>query len=115
MKRTILLLALVMMIGSCSALRIFSEAQSEYDQGMALFNRGKFEEAIPHFQKATDIDPEFAPAYLYLGKSYLSIRKWREAVPPLRTAYRLSPDKTTAEAFDLILDALMGAAVGKSP
>lgn len=115
MRKLIFLAAAFLVISSCASLRLFSGAQAEFDQGMTLFNRGRFEEAVPHFQKATEIDPQFAPAYLYLGKSYLSLRKWREAVPPLRAAYRLAPEKTTAEAFDLILDALMGAAGSGSP
>lgn len=110
-KRFLLLAALLFIISSCSMLQIFSGAQYEFDQGLALFNRGSYESAITHFQRATVIDPNFAHAYLYLGRSYLSLNRWREAVPPLRTALRLSPDETQKEVLNFLVDALFGVAV----
>ncbi len=110
-KSFLLVVAAMLMLASCAGLRIFSQAQSEFDQGLASFNHGRYEEAIPRFQKATEIDPNFAQAYLYLGRTYLSLRKWREAIPPLRTALRLSPDETEKEVSNLLIDALLGAAL----
>lgn len=80
--------------------------------GMALFNHGDFEGAIPYFQSATLDNPNFGQAYLYLGRSYLSLRRWREAIQPLRTAYRLAPEATKQEVFNLLTDAFLAAAVG---
>jgi tetratricopeptide (TPR) repeat protein len=109
-------LYLVLLIGftSCSLLPAFRPGQTSFDQGVALFNQGHFQEAIPHFQRATAENPKFAQAYLYLGRSHLSMRHWREAIQPLRTAHRLSPEETKHEAFNLLIDALLGAAVGGS-
>ncbi len=104
-------LAALALLSSCATLGIFSGAQHEFDQGMALFNRGSYEEASARFQRATEIDPNFAQAYLYLGRSYVSLKRWRQALPPLRTAYRLAPDQIRNEAFNILLDALFGAAV----
>jgi len=91
---------------SCAGIQA-RQAQSEFDDGLSLFNRGHYDDAIPHFEKATEIDPDFAKAYLYLGRSYLNIGKWKEAVPPLRTAYRLSPGETKKEVADIILDIIL--------
>ncbi|MGH7782873.1 MAG: tetratricopeptide repeat protein, partial [Candidatus Binatia bacterium] len=85
---------------------IVSEAQYEFDEGLALFNGGKYQEALPRFQRATELDPNFGRAYLYLGRSYVSLKNWRQAVAPLRTAYRLSPDETKKEALEFLIDAL---------
>ncbi|HWP60626.1 MAG TPA: tetratricopeptide repeat protein [Candidatus Acidoferrales bacterium] len=101
---------LLAVVSACSG-AFLSGAESEFERGLALFNQGRHEDAIPHFQRAIDRDPEFAPAHLYLGRSYLSLRRWREAIAPLRTAYRLAPETTKREALDLLIDALLGAAL----
>jgi len=105
-----LIIACVFIISSCAGLGIYPSAQYEFDQGLALFNRGRYEEAVAHFQKATEIDPEFAKAYLYLGRSYLNLAQWLNALAPLRTALRLSPAETRKEVVGILLDALFGAA-----
>ena len=95
---------------SCAGLLIGSDAQREFEKGLALFNAGNYEQAVPHFVKATELEPEFGRAYLYLGRSYLNLRRWLDAIPPLRTAYRLSPTETKKEALDILMDALLAAA-----
>ncbi|MFZ5907100.1 MAG: tetratricopeptide repeat protein [Nitrospirota bacterium] len=92
---------------ACAGVLEKRDAESEFDLGMSLFNRGKYDEAIPHFEKATELVPEFGEAYLYLGRSYLNVGRWSEAIPPLRTAYRLSPGKTKKEIADIILDVIL--------
>ena len=46
---------------------LFSSAQNEFDAGLVLFNNGRYQEAAARFQKATELDPNFGRAYLYLG------------------------------------------------
>ncbi|ETW97135.1 tetratricopeptide repeat protein [Candidatus Entotheonella palauensis] len=105
-------IATVVVLGglvSCAGLNLPGSSQGAFDAGLGLFNQGKYEGAIPHFVKATEIDPEFGQAYLYLGRSQLNLRRWSDAVAPLRTAYRLSPEETRKEAVQILIDALIGA------
>ena len=104
-------LLLVLTLGACATNRVLREGQAGFDLGMILFNQGKFQEAIPYFQRATAQDPDFAQAYLYLGRAQLSIRRWRDAIQPLRTAYRLAPEETKEEVFNILMDALVAAAL----
>jgi tetratricopeptide (TPR) repeat protein len=105
-------LAFVFLVNSCALLPgTLSEADYEFEQGLALFNRGRYEDAIPRFRRATDLDPDFGRAYLYLGRSYVSLQRWRLALPPLRAAYRLSPGEAKREAFDILIDALFAVGV----
>lgn len=105
--RLFMLIAAVLLLASCAMLPGFvSDAQNEFEEGLSLFNSGRYQEAIPRFQRATDLDPNFGRAYLYLGRSYIGLKSWREALTPLRTAYRLSPEETKREALDLLIDAL---------
>lgn len=85
-------------------------AQADFDKGISYFNQGNYAAAIPHFQSATITDPEYADAYIYLGRTYLNLRQWSKAIAPLRTAYRLAPDMTKGMIQDLIMDAVISAA-----
>ncbi len=96
-------------LASCAGLNLPGSGQSAFESGLWLFNQGKYEDAIPHFVKATELDPEFGQAYLYLGRSQLNLRRWAGALAPLRTAYRLSPEETKQEAVSILIDALIGA------
>ena len=94
-------------LSACSTGR-FPEGQAALDLGIMLFDQGKFQEAIPNFQRATVQNPKLAEAYLYLGRSQLALRRWRDAIQPLQTAYRLDPN-TRDEVFNALMDALTAA------
>ncbi|MFZ5765662.1 MAG: tetratricopeptide repeat protein [Thermodesulfobacteriota bacterium] len=112
-KNLILLPILLLALCGCAGLStMLSGAAGEYDAGMTLFNQGKFEEAAGHFSRATELDPEFGEAYLYLGRSYVNLGRWGSALAPLRTAYRLAPGETRKEIGAILLDALISAAIG---
>jgi tetratricopeptide (TPR) repeat protein len=111
--RLSILATIIVVLYSCATGPLFSRADKEFEAGLSKFNSGRYEEAIPHFSRAAELDPEYVEAYLYLGRSYVSLQRWIDAVPPLRTAYRLSPSETRKEAGNLLLDALLGAAVSE--
>ena len=110
MRKLILLIAATSVLASCAGLKNGPSAQQEFENGLASFNMGKCKQAIPRFEKAAELDPNFAKAYIYLGRSYLCERRWLDAISPLRTALRLSPAETRQEAMDILLDALLAAA-----
>ena len=97
---------LIALLFSCAGTAEKPDAQSEFQKGISLYNRGLYEEAAAHFERATEMDSDFGRAYLYIGRSYLNLGRWREALPPLRTAYRISPEETKSEVSDIIFDFL---------
>jgi tetratricopeptide (TPR) repeat protein len=99
-------------LASCAGLMV-NAAQNEFDTGLALFSEDKFQEAIPYFERAVTIDSNFYEAHLYLGRSYLNLRDYGKALRPLRTAYRLSPEDLKKQAVDILVDALLGAALSE--
>ena len=101
----------VAFLTSCATVGRFRPGYDSFDQGLALFNQGRFAAAIPYFEDATHENPEFSQAYFYLGRAYISQSKWRAAIQPLRTAFRLSPREAQQEIMDLILDATFAAAL----
>lgn len=110
-KAGALWLILLMGAFSCAPLNGYQPGQADLDRGLALFNHGDFKKATSYFLRATEENPNSAEAYLYLGRSYLSMRRWREALQPLRTAYRLAPDETKDQVFEIMMDAFLGAAL----
>ncbi len=100
-----------LLTGACSTLREFNPRYENFDRGVSLFNQGQFEAAIPYFERATREDPDFAEAYFYLGRSYVSLSRWRSAIQPLRTAFRLAPQETQGEIMNLLIDATFAAAL----
>ena len=109
-RKGLIVVALIFILNSCASLGIISGAKSELDKGIALFNRSLYQEAIPHFEKALEMNADFTDAHLYLGKSYVKLGKWIQAFSPLRTALRLSPDQAKIEVVSILVDALLGAA-----
>lgn len=98
---------LISSLFACSGVQEKTGAQDEFETGLSLFNRGEFEEAVTHFKKAAELEPEYGRAYLYLGRSYLNLGRWREAILPLRTAFRLEPEETKKEIAYIIFDFLL--------
>ncbi len=95
---------------SCAGVGTSPEARADFNAGLNLFNQGKFDSALPFFQRAAEREPDYYEAQLYLGRTYLTMKNYGKALPALRQAYRLSPDDFKSQAFDILLDALMGAA-----
>lgn len=110
LKRGLPLVVAVMALSACAGLTTHPEAQVAFETGLTLFDQGRYAEAVPHFQRATELDPEFWRGYVFLGRSYLNLRRWAEAIPPLRAAWRISPEGMRHEIDELLLDALFGAA-----
>ncbi len=109
-KAVIIALLISFALSSCTGIFINSNARYAYEQGLTLFNQGRFSEAIPYFDEAISEEPDYYSAHLYLGRSHLNLHNYGKAIPHLRTAYRLSPRDFQKEIMDLLIDALLGAA-----
>ncbi|MBZ0137380.1 MAG: protein kinase [Planctomycetes bacterium] len=66
--------------------------------GDAYRDVGRFENALPAYRRAVEVDPDFAEAWLFLGVTYRSLDKINEAYDTLETAVRLAPDRSHALA-----------------
>jgi len=73
-----------------------ANAGAEYVLGELARQANDFPDAIQHFTKATKFDPNFADAYLGLGVSLLTEKKYAEAVAPLEMAAKLRPGNPAA-------------------
>jgi tetratricopeptide (TPR) repeat protein len=70
-------------------------ASAEYVLGELARQDNDFPAAIRHYTRATNLDRGFAEAYLGLGMSLVSAKRFSEAIPPLETYEKLAPDSPT--------------------
>src|ERR1700678_1607317 len=68
-----------------------SNAGAEYVMGELARQAQDLPEALKHFSKATEVEPNFGDAYLGLGMTLLAQKKFPEAVAPLEHAVKLQP------------------------
>lgn len=73
------------------------DAVQHIQAGIAADKQGHHEAAIAEFQKATQIAPGLAAAYVDLGTVYMEEDRYSWAVPPLQKAIQLEPDIAGAQ------------------
>lgn len=67
-------------------------AQLAYDDGMEYMDQADFENAIPKFRKAIEIDAKFAFAWDNLGVSYRKTNQYEEAILAYKKSLEINPD-----------------------
>jgi tetratricopeptide (TPR) repeat protein len=73
-----------------------NNAGAEYVLGELARQAQQWDQAIQHFSRAAQLDAGFGDAYLGLGTSLLSVKKFAEAIPSLETAVKLEPRNPVA-------------------
>lgn len=85
---------MVLSMSGCNRL----QARDQLNKGVDAYKAARYEEAIGHFQKATQLDPS-----LPMAKSYLATALAQNVVPGLDTPDNL---KTAQQAIDMFKDVL---------
>ena len=81
-------------------------AEASYNQGVILFNAGKFAEARTQFEAATKADPNHALAQYQLGMTSLNLGQIPEAVAALEAYLKADPNGPKAAEVKAALPAL---------
>lgn len=71
-------------------------AGAEYILGEIARQASQWEQAVPHFSRATELDTSFGDAYMGLGFCLVTLKRYEEAIPPLRAAVRLEQQNPAA-------------------
>lgn len=69
-----------------------STAETEYSQGLAQLSRDDYARALTNFEKAVDIDPNYAEAWYQAGYCYGMLNRPADALRASRQAAKLRPD-----------------------
>ncbi len=73
-----------------------SPGEDDFEEGLRLFEEGKYEEAIQSFQRASEKEP-FEPSYVYnLGVTYYKMEKHDEAIVAYMKMLEIQPDSYSA-------------------
>jgi Tfp pilus assembly protein PilF len=83
-------------------------AEATYNQGVILFNAGKFAEAKTQFETAVKTDPNMAMAHYQLGMTALNLGDFNLAVSSLETYLKVDPNGPKAAEVKASLPALQG-------
>lgn len=83
-------------------------AEASYNQGVILFNSGKYAEAKTQFEAATKADPNMAMAQYQLGMTSLNLGLIPEAIAALEAYLKIEPNGTKAAEVKAALPALQG-------
>jgi tetratricopeptide (TPR) repeat protein len=73
-----------------------TNAGAEYVLGELARQAGQWSQAVDHFSRASKLDAGFGDAFLGLGSSLISLKKFPEAIAPLETAVKLEPANPAA-------------------
>jgi len=78
------------------------EALKAYSLGLSKWGIGDQAGAIPLFQQAIELDPDFAMAYLYLGNSYDVLGEYQRRDEALRKSFELRERASERERFEIV-------------
>ncbi len=91
---TVALAGMVLSMGGCNRLA----ARDQLNKGVAAYKSAHYEEAIGHFQKATELDPS-----LPMAKSYLATALAQNVVPGLDTPENMKNAQQAISMFQEVL------------
>ena len=91
---TVALAGMVLSMGGCNRL----QARDQLNKGVEAYKSARYEEAIGHFQKATELDPS-----LPMAKSYLATALAQNVVPGLSTPENLKNAQQAISIFQEVL------------
>jgi predicted Zn-dependent protease len=83
-------------------------AEASYNQGVILFNAGKFAEARTQFETAAKTDPTMSMAHYQLGMTSLNLGQIPEAIAALEAYLKADPNGPKAAEVKAALPALQG-------
>jgi len=95
MALAVALAGMVISMSGCAKL----QARDQLNKGVEAYKGARYEEAIGHFQKATQLDPS-----LPMAKSYLATALAQNVVPGLDTADNLKTAQQAISIFQEVLD-----------
>jgi tetratricopeptide (TPR) repeat protein len=86
-------LAVVLTSATYSAAQAQSspEAIRNYNQGIEAYQQGQASEALKKFQRATQLDPNYADAYYNIGSLYYQMKQYDQAREMFQKTVNLNP------------------------
>lgn len=83
------------------------DAESEFQAGHDLMEKGDFSEALKRYKKSISLKDEDSRYWISLGVCLLKLRHWNEAEKALKKGIDLKPHYAEADARLFLADALI--------
>jgi tetratricopeptide (TPR) repeat protein len=93
MRASVAVLLLAVSLAGCATLSTAESVESLLAQGKALFQSGKYAEALAKFEAMISRDPKSWEAYLYSARTYIAQKSWGPAIDSARKALGLAPSQ----------------------
>lgn len=81
------------------AVKLAPSAQLHNYLGTALNYQGYYPQAVKQFQKAIELNPKYAPAYMNLGITYYYMKRFQDTVASENKSISLNPNNPEAYFF----------------
>jgi tetratricopeptide (TPR) repeat protein len=105
--RWITLVALLaLLIAGCAVMSTQDDIAALMQEGQALYQTRRYDEAIVKFRAVTAQDPAHWGAWLWTARSFIAQGSWGEAVAAARKAFEIAPQE--AAVLPVFLEALFG-------
>ena len=101
-QKIFLILILFLSLSSTGYAQDRDQARSQYIFGVFAYEKGDYEGAEKDFKKALDLEPENALYNNYMGKTYLKMERYNDALYHLDKSYGIDPDMSGL-AYDLAM------------
>lgn len=101
--------SVLMLIGlttGCATLGFIESVASLLEQGKALYEAKRYDEALVKFQEVIKREPGSWSAYLYAARSYIAKGEWLSAIDNGRKAFELAP--AGQDVVPVFAEALLG-------
>ena len=63
------------------------------------FDKEEYDKAVETYRLAIEVDPDFSPAHMYLGRAHFRNLMYEDALPHIEQARELNPESTRANNF----------------
>jgi Flp pilus assembly protein TadD len=107
-RATTVLLVVLLVTSGCATIGMVESIASLIEQGKALFESKRYDEALTKFLEVIKRDPTQWVAYLYAARTYIAKASWASAIEYGRTAFELAP--SGQDVVPVFAEALIGGA-----
>jgi tetratricopeptide (TPR) repeat protein len=76
-----------------------NNAASDYYRGLESYYSRKYKDAIEHFTRAIEINPQYTDAHYYCGRAYYNMKKYNLAIEHFTQAININPHYTDAHYY----------------
>ncbi|MFP4466311.1 MAG: tetratricopeptide repeat protein [Candidatus Goldiibacteriota bacterium] len=104
MKRTVIMMCMVLLLGSAARASIDAQAAAYYKYGAVYHKHGDFKKALAYYNAAVKKERKLWQAWLGLGICYYEMKRYRNAALIFRYVKQIKPGEKNAQKYLELID-----------